>query len=91
MGKLQDAEKILQGLGKGAKKKVTKKKEKKMEKLDKQLKPEGEQLGAKKDEGELLKKADVNGDGKVDEQDLSIVHKGFAKEKKKKKVVKKED
>jgi len=35
--------------------------------------------------------ADVNKDGVVDEKDLSIVHKAFAKEKKKKKIVKKKD
>lgn len=34
--------------------------------------------------------ADVNGDGKVDEKDLSIVHKGYSKEKKAKKAVKKD-
>jgi hypothetical protein len=35
-------------------------------------------------------RGDVNNDGKVDEKDLSIVHKEFAKAKKKKKKVKKE-
>ena len=35
--------------------------------------------------------ADVNKDGKVDEKDLSIVHKAFSKAKKKKKKVVKKD
>lgn len=42
-----------------------------------------------------VKDADINGDGKVDEKDLSLVHKEYQKEKKKetkkKKVVKKKD
>lgn len=49
--------------------------------------PTEKPLTTERDGGSVL--GDVNGDGEVDEKDLSIVHKEYLKEKKKKKAAKK--
>jgi len=49
----------------------------------------GKKAKASKPKKEKAVNADINGDGKVDEEDLSLVHKAYDAAKKVKKIVKK--
>lgn len=71
---------------------VIRQKEEYLEELRKKLKsgkPAKKEKAKEKKKKEIEVDADLNDDGVVDEKDLSLAHKAYAKAKKKKKIVKK--